>query len=384
MSKKDSIEFQLYDWLEDHTIIENEDDDETEIPGDFIIHSFGRCMDGKSVYAKIIGYTPYFYFIIPSNLQPKPKPYLDDLVNKLYIFMKSKDNKKVFYKLKPTLKEIQLVRLKVAEGFTNDKEQWFARMVFTNADGMKKYKSFLENNDIKVPGIIETSNGIRLKLYEANLPPMLRCFHIREISGCSWVETSTYDIITDDDEKESRCDIEIHVDWRKLNPIKKDVNAPLRICSFDIECNSIDGEFPQAKRKGDAVIQIGCTYTTLGSSTPYRQYIACLKETSPLDGIIVESFETEIELMLGFLEEINTYDCDIITGYNTFFFDEKYMYDRCKLILNISADMAYMSKLKNYKCNFKEMKLASSALGENLLRFWDTPHRFDEGCSKDF
>jgi DNA polymerase elongation subunit (family B) len=36
-------------------------------------------------------------------------------------------------------------------------------------------------------------------------------------------------------------------------------------------------------------------------------------------------------------------------------------------------EMAYMSKLKNYQCNFKEMKLASSALGENLLYFWDTP-----------
>ena len=376
-----NLEFQLYDYLEDHTVIENEEEDEDELPGEFIIHSFGRCMDGKSVYAKITGFTPYFYFLIPNNLQNKPKEYLEDVIKKMDNFFKGKDNKKVFKKFKLTLKEVQLIKLKIAEGFTNDREQYFARLIFNNADGMKKYRYYLENNDVYIYSVPELARGVRFKLYEANLPPMLRCFHIREISGCSWVSTSSYDLI--DEDKETHCDIEIHVDWRQLNPIKKEQNAPLRICSMDIECNSIDGEFPQAKRPGDAVIQIGCTYTKLGESTPYRQYIACLKETSKLDNIVVESFNTEQELMLAFLNEITTNDCDIITGYNTFFFDEKYMFDRCKNILNLEAEMSYMSKIKSFKCKFKEMKLASSALGENLLRFWDTPGRVHIDLMKD-
>jgi len=385
-SDKESLEFQLYDWLEGHDIPVDEDgdfDEDEDLPGEFIIHSFGRCDDGKSVYAKIVGFTPYFYFLIPNKLQNKPKSQLEEMMKKIEFYFKSKDNKKVFYKFKSTLKEIQLVKLKRAEGFTNDKEFWFARLVFNNADGMKKYKSYLENNEISIPSVPELSKPLKYKLYEANLPPMLRCFHIREISGCSWVETTKYDLIEDDDEKESRCDIEIHVDWRNLNPIKKDHNAPFRICSFDIECYSIDGEFPQAKRKGDCVIQIGATYTKIGQSVPYRQYIGCLNETSAVENTIVESCETERELVLKFLDEINNNDCDIITGYNTFFFDEKYLYDRCKDILGIEMEMAYMSKLKNFKCNFKEMKLASSALGENLLRFWDTPGRIHIDLMKD-
>ena len=381
MSTNDNIEFQLYDWMEGHDMIEGEDGEE-DIQGDFIIHSFGRCMDGKSVYAKVIGYTPYFYIILPSKLQMKSKAYLDDMATKMCMFFKGNDNKKVFYKFKKTLKEVQIVQLKLAEGFTNNKPFWFARLVFTSGDGMKKYKYYLEQNDITIPGIPELYKPIKFKLYEANLPPMLRCFHIREISGCSWVETSKYELV-DEDVKTSRCDIEIVVDWRNLNSIKKDTNAPLRICSFDIECNSIDGEFPQARRPGDCVIQIGCTYTVIGQSKPYRQYIACLNKTSPVENTIVESCDTEKELMFSFLNEINNNDCDIITGYNTFFFDEKYMYDRCKNILRIESDMAYMSKLKNHKCNFKEMKLASSALGENLLRFWDTPGRIHIDLMKD-
>lgn len=366
-----SIEFQLYDWREDHNIIEQESDDEDEIGlGDFIIHTFGRCQDGKSVYAKVINYTPYFYILIPNSLQNKSKTEIDFYVKKLDNYLKKEC--KLYTKFRNTLKELQLVRLKRAEGFMNEKEFYFVRLVFNNADGMKKYKYFLELNDVF---------NHRFRLYEANLPPMLRCFHIREISGCSWIETSDYELVNDD--KESLCDIEIIVDWRKLNPIKKDSNAPLRIASFDIECNSIDGEFPQAKRKGDCVIQIGVTYTYLGQSIPYRQYIACLKETSNVDNAIVESYDTEQELMLAFLEEITNSDCDIITGYNIFFFDEKYMFDRCKEILDIETEMSYMSKLKNFKCNFKEMKLASSALGENLLRFWDTPGRIHIDLMKD-
>ncbi len=384
---QESLEFQLYDWLEGHEEIKDEDgeyDNEDDLPGQFVIHSFGRCDDGKSVYAKIINYTPYFYMLLPNKLQNKNKTELEQIVKKIGEYFKGKDNRKVFFKFKPTLTELQLVKLKKAEGFTNDKEFWFARLVFSNADGMKKYKSYLENNEITIPSIKELAvKPVKFKLYEANLPPMFRCFHIREISGCAWVESSKYDLITEENEKESRCDIEIRVDWRNLNPIVKDHNAPFRICSFDIECTSIDGEFPQARRKGDQVIQIGATYTYIGKSVPYRQYIACLEKTSPVDNVIVESCETEQELMLKFLDEINENDCDIITGYNIFFFDEKYMYDRCKEVLKIDVDMAYMSKLKNHKCNFKDTKLASSALGENQLRLWETPGRVHIDLMKD-
>jgi DNA polymerase elongation subunit (family B) len=372
MTKKEKIEFQLYDWLEDHD--EDNDDEDTSNPGNYIIHSFGRCADGKSVYAKITNYTPYFYILLSNRLQNKSQSYLKDFLKKLEDNFKN--NKKIYYKYKSTLKEVQLLKLKRAEGFTNDKEYYFARLVFDNADGLKKYRYYLENNDIYIEG-----EKYNFKLYEANLAPMLRCFHIRDISGCSWVETEYYDKISNDEDKISLCDIEIHIEWQNLVPIKKEYNAPFRICSFDIECNSIDGEFPQAKRPGDYVIQIGATYTYLGESQPYRQYIGCLNTTTELPNIIVESHETESELIEGFINELNNNDCDIITGYNIFFFDEKYIYDRCKNILNI--DISYLSKLKNFKCKFNEIKLSSSALGDNLLKFWNTPGRIHIDLMKD-
>ena len=74
MDNPNTIEFQLSDWLEGHEI---KDDEDEELPGLFIIHAFGRCYDGKSVYTKITGYTPYFYVLIPEKLQSKSKYFLE-------------------------------------------------------------------------------------------------------------------------------------------------------------------------------------------------------------------------------------------------------------------------------------------------------------------
>jgi len=364
MISTDSIlEFQIYDWFEDNNI--DDDDDENSI-GEYVINIFGRCQDGKSVYTKLFKYKPYFYILIPDEYQNKSLLELNHYKKK--IFEELKDTKKIYYKYKSSLIKIELIKSKIAEGFNNNKLLWFMKIIFNNLDGMKKYKYYLENN---------------FKLYEANLPPMFRCFHLRDISGCSWVEVHNYKKYERiEDDKHSYCDIEIWIKWDKINPIKKNKNAPLRICSFDIECYSHDNQFPMASRIEDMIIQIGATYTYIGESIPYRQYIACLNDTSSQDNIINENYNSEKELILGFIEELKLNDCDIITGYNIFYFDEKYIYDRCNL-LNLNHDILYISKLKNYKCKFKEMNLSSSALGQNILKYFDTPGRVHIDLMKD-
>jgi DNA polymerase elongation subunit (family B) len=375
------MEFQLYDWIEEDELIEsNDDSDEDMKVGTYIIHSFGRCNTGESVYCKITDFTPYFYILLPHVLQNKQDKYLEYVLKNIESTLKGYNNRKVYYKYKNTLIKLELKKLKIAEGFTNNKELWFIRLVFNNYEGFKKYRYYLENTEISF-NIAELNEPIKFKLYEANLPPMLRCFHIKNISGCSWVEVNKYKLI--EQNKTSLCDIEIITKWTDLKPLKKEYNAPFRIASFDIECNSCDGGFPQAKRPEDYIIQIGVTYTYIGESVPYRQYIACLNNTSNVENAIVESCATERDLLKCFLEEINNNDCDIMTGYNIFFFDEKYIYDRCKEILQIDIELSYMSKLKNFKCKFKEMKLASSALGDNELKFWDTPGRVHVDLMKD-
>jgi DNA polymerase elongation subunit (family B) len=102
----------------------------------------------------------------------------------------------------------------------------------------------------------------------------------------------------------------------------------------------------------------------LGESLPYRQHIVCLDKTSKVDGAIVEWYDNEKDLVLGWIKEVIDNDCDIITGYNIFYFDEAYIKDRCEQHLGLMYEISRISKLKKYECNFRDFKLASSALGE--------------------
>jgi DNA polymerase elongation subunit (family B) len=384
------IEFQIIDWKEDHELDDDDDEESSDGPSDdigtYIIHTFGRTLEGKSVYMKVINYTPHFYIKLPlnwSNNEAKTK------TQKIYNYLISDMNKKVWKKFRSALVGMDVVERMSAESFTNEKIFNFARLMFNNQIAMNKFKFMFEENDIYIPGIL--SSSVRFKTFEANLPPMLRCFHIRKISGCSWVSVSKYIKLEDNksdgfDCKESYCDIELRVDWRNITSIQKETNAPIRIMSFDIECYSSDKDkFPQAKNKSDCIFQIGSTYTYLNESIPYRQHIVCLRDTDKIEGsdVIVECYSDERELVRGWINEIINSDCDIITGWNIFGFDEGYIYDRCIEHLQLETEIHFISKLKKYKCNFRDFKLESAAFGQNKIRMFDTPGRIHIDLMKD-
>jgi DNA polymerase elongation subunit (family B) len=452
MSKKEPITFQIYDWMEDH---EESDGSDSENDGDnqvYIIHTFGRTEDGKSVYMKITDYKPYFYIKLPSKWSERMAK---TKVKQMLEYLTGSSNKMVSYNHKSHLINMKVVEMKDPVGFTNGKKFLFGKLIFDNYNGMKSFKYMFERRKIKInnknynftikdyeknnklypqtikinnieynvthiiklrgisekflpcvlkngqiglemnktlidysvyndklyiPGV--TSKSRFFKTYESNFQPMLRCFHIRNVKGCGWVNITSYQKVAKLC-KQTYCDIEISCHWKKIKPIEKNINAPLRILSYDIECFSHDGEFPQAHRKEDPIIQIGSVYTYLGESTPYRQHIVCLGETVPIENIIVKSYKTETEMIKGWIKEVIESDCDIITGYNIFYFDESYIHDRCEKILNLANEIKLISKFKYRHCNYRDFKLASSALGENHIRMYNTPGRIKVDLMKD-
>ena len=61
---------------------------------------------------------------------------------------------------------------------------------------------------------------------------------------------------------------------------------------------------------------------------------------------IDELDQEESNLILKFQDIINLEQPDIIIGYNTFGFDNKFLYERCEELC-IEEDFGYISKLKN-------------------------------------
>merc|ERR1711879_1098601 len=93
-------------------------------------------------------------------------------------------------------------------------------------------------------------------------------------------------------------------------------NSKMRILSFDIECISGDGRFPDATKLTDQVIQIACVVQEFQQPQPLLKVVLCLNETDGLSDCPVISFNSEAELLIAFRDLIITTDPDYITGYN--------------------------------------------------------------------
>ena len=76
------------------------------------------------------------------------------------------------------------------------------------------------------------------------VPPLLRFFHIHEISPSGWISVNP-----NEQEKSGRkrtvCKYEYNVSVDKVTPLpEKETRVPFKICSYDIEASSSHGDFP--------------------------------------------------------------------------------------------------------------------------------------------
>jgi len=85
------------------------------------------------------------------------------------------------------------------------------------------------------------------QLYEANLPPLLRFFHLTKIYPNGWVMVSTRAPQTPI--KSTTCTYEYVASQKLIKPLpEKETIVPYKIMSFDIEAGSSHGDFPLPKK----------------------------------------------------------------------------------------------------------------------------------------
>ncbi len=82
--------------------------------------------------------------------------------------------------------------------------------------------------------------------------------------------------------------------------------------------------------------------------------------------VIVESYETEEEVLLAWQKLIVRQNPDIVMGYNTFGFDFKYMYDRAEQ-LGIVEEFSQLGRIKGVKQKLIKQELQSAAFGQNEM-----------------
>ena len=314
-----------------------------DVEGEHHISIFGKTEEGKSVCVTTT-FDPYFFVKLPRGTT-------DQDVNRLYndICRLKRDH----------VTSYSLTKQKDVWGFQNNEEFHFMHLNFKSLEHRRKVNSiFMYNNEFK-----------QYHVYESNIDPVLRLMHRTGIQSTGWLDTGDTCVRS----HLAKTDIDLWCnDWSTLKPVERDDIAPFIVASFDIECNSSTGKFPDPNVPDDACFQIAVSLCKFGSDEPYEKVCLCYKKT---DGPDVISFDTEKEMLLAFKKYMNEKDIDILTGWNIFGFDLEYIYKRATMV-GCGIEFYQLGKLKDTECHLVMKKLSSSALGDNFLKLLPMSGRF--------
>ena len=348
----DTFTFQIIDWNQHY-------DDESD-KKKFIIQLFGKTKQGESVYTQINNYKPYFYI----KLQPEwRKAHVIKILSEIRKKVYSKDIDKK--ELIESLTEWHIIDKYDFYGFTNAKVFNFLHLIFDSFEGMRAYASAFDQI-YKLPFL--SRDPIKFKLYESNILPMLRYMHERDLQAVGWISIPRSATKPFDGPPPTCCTHNFQTNHTQIQPVDDCLIAPLIICAFDLECKSQDGTFPQPQRD-DPIIQIGLTFSLYGANDCYEKIILCLRKTSSIPDATVLSFDDEADLLLEFSKILRQKDPDIITGYNIFGFDFKYLMKRAEK-LGILTKFSRLSRINGEVSEWVEQELNSAALGQNIMCYY--------------
>ena len=308
-----------------------------------LISILGKTENGKSVCLTTV-FEPYFFIKLPGGTTDQDVRVLYNDLNKL------RPNHVTSY---------SVTEKKDVWGFQNNEKFAYMRLNFkTLADRRKVNSVFAYNREY-----------MKYHVYESNLDPVLRMMHRTGIQSTGWLDTGSVCIRS----HLAKVDIDLWCnDWRTLKPVERDDIAPFVVASFDIECNSSTGKFPDADVPGDACFQIAISLCKFGNDEPYEKTCLCYKKT---DGPDVVSFDTEREMLEAFQKYIQEKDVDILTGWNIFGFDLEYIFKRA-LLTDCNEEFFNLGKLHDPPSQLLLKKLSSSALGDNFLKLLPMTGRF--------
>ena len=370
-NKKDQC-FQITDWSSNDTYInskdENEDDDEDEEENEkkykkkkrrLILRGYGVTSEGYSISIHIFNFKPYFYIKIPEDWDEKKFKYFkNECLNMIPEYNHE------------GLDEASLVLRKEFYGFTNNKLFKYGLFKFKNQSCFYSMLRVFREKQISLKKFNEEFDFSK-SIYETKVNPLIRFFHNNDLDPSAWIKINAGKYILNTP-KLTRCQIDISVDHNDIFKTDLKMTPKIVVASFDIECTSCDGAFPKFSRKEDKIIQIGTTVCIYGDEECSLTYICTLKKSDPIDGVILECYETERELLIGWAKFIEKLDPDIMTGYNIWGFDWEYIYERVKMEKCTNLVFKHLNRLKNsseIKQELTIQDLSSSALGVNILKY---------------
>jgi DNA polymerase elongation subunit (family B) len=206
----------------------------------FIIQMFGVNEKGDTCCLYVEDYQPFFFLKVNNNwTEYNKRCFVDELKQKIGKMYKN------------SIISSTLVEHHKLYGFSGGGKHKFIKLVFKNLTSMNKTKNLWFNYvvDKKTGENIRKRtnlqfNNTEIELYESNIPPLLRYFHVNSVSPSGWISFNTSRMIKPPTPT-TTCKYEYKCSLKDLTPMpEKETRVPFKICSFDIEASSSHGDFP--------------------------------------------------------------------------------------------------------------------------------------------
>jgi DNA polymerase elongation subunit (family B) len=200
----------------------------------FTIQMFGINEQGETCCIVVRDYLPFFYAKVPESWGFDAKAlFIADLKKAVGKFSEESI----------LTDECKLIRRKTLYGFDGGKDHKFLMLKFKNMATMNKVKAlWYERKGANSEMRLNFRGYKGTQLYEANIPPLLRYCHIKDISPSGWVKIKGAPI---ESNKQTTCRYEYRVGHKDVAPQPdKETRVPYKIMSFDIEASSSHGDFP--------------------------------------------------------------------------------------------------------------------------------------------
>ena len=242
--------FRIFDFnifnkeLADDETTSEEEDHVYRDKSKFIIQMFGLNEKGETASIIVDDFKPFFYVMVDDTWKKSTK-------ESFLLHIKEKIGE--YYK--NSITECILIEKKKLYGFDAGKKHKFVKFEFSSMNAFNKvkniwYSEYQSNEGRRLLKDGYKYNNTYTKLYESNIPPLLRFFHIKDISPSGWIALpKKHTIETSDGPKKTKCTYEYSITSKHVISLNDmETRVPYKICSFDIEASSSHGDFPVPKK----------------------------------------------------------------------------------------------------------------------------------------
>ena len=202
----------------------------------FMVQMFGVNEQGQTCSIIVHDFKPFFFLHVGDNWdQSVANGFMRDLYAKSGVKW-----------LESQVESVRIVDHHKLYGFSAGKKERFIQVTFHNQSAFNRMKNLWYRKDQAGNRrlITQPFRGVEVAIYESNIPPLLRYFHIKNVSPSGWVNVQ-YNRAYKPTHPSTTCTFECICSSNQIVPMpEKETRVPYKIMSFDIEASSSHGDFP--------------------------------------------------------------------------------------------------------------------------------------------